>query len=945
MTPEEIGYNLGTLAPLEDLPPMPRGALGHVSDFLSLFDRPRALVAGAVSKGISEDPNQSAAGGAWTGLTGKDRHQWGDILGIPAPQSTDDWPSYIAKLVAHEAPDFVLDPLNLLFGAGAITKALKLSAGGVSAAGRIAQGLGSREAAKYLGGTSIGKALQRTTWGDSAPADLLQSLQWEAGKTRRTTDEATAAISARIQELGMNPQELGDVWQAAERPQDLERMVGNWISGTRRGPTEAAGLSRTGDEFSALVEQVRPLQKQSGQLFDEENLLLQQVGRDPIESLTSDTYQHMPHVRRMEKWNEPITSTLRMDATGQKGRTIHRWEHPDLPEGAIWGTEERVKRGIDGMPPSFPDELTKTPASLGEILDKGLMSPEKWVMDPGQALRTDIYRKLDRITFLKWLKEGEGKFIHEAGLAPEGFKGRSINIPGFEGKYVAEGQVANFLENKARTLFDPNTPAGAVNELLGGVLNTRVGRGIEKATDVWKTWALGAPGWVAGNVGANIPMAVSEGVNPLMLPYRAYQGVKARTGKGSEIIPGLPNKELRSEMAARDVMDAGLFGSEIKAAQDATKAPGMIESYLGPTAAQIAGYPRKVPEWFLKRGQEAEANAKLQVAIDKLTKSGTDFSASARATPEGAQAAQAAFDEAARSAHRGLLTYSRDSYTPMELNITKLFPFWGFNRGIISRTGELATTQPQKLANLGRFLDATMEPMSPQDKQIADPWIREMMPIKKILGADLGYSPDGLPNMALAGRFVPQGNLEQLMKRPTDALMSWLNPYMKAPLELMTNRNFFKDRPIDQLAGGFPGELVNPLIGGMFERATEAPFGMTGLPSGYSYMYGLLPQNRALRSASELGRGAGLWGDPYKAPTDPESAAAWYMTGGKLYPYDMAKYLKNRGWEATQREARIKSDTSYSMKRGAVDDAVFYQKMLQKALMQRLLDMGGAGLN
>jgi hypothetical protein len=199
-----------------------------------------------------------------------------------------------------------------------------------------------------------------------------------------------------------------------------------------------------------------------------------------------------------------------------------------------------------------------------------------------------------------------------------------------------------------------------------------------------------------------------------------------------------------------------------------------------------------------------------------------------------------------------------------------------------------------------------------------DDWSKEQGPIAGILGHRFAPNPEtGDPTIVLTGRFEPHGNIEQALARQKDFLQSIINPAIKAPYELMTNQSSFKNRNIDELSQGFPGNLINPLIPGNpnYSQANQTLFGQP-LPAAYDYLLSQVPGGRYLQEAHQAGLAAGAWQDPYKQAMTGSDLAQWYATGGKKYPFDESAAMARRQKERDKIIAAFKSDLRYAAIKG-----------------------------
>ncbi|MFA5868053.1 MAG: hypothetical protein WC891_08910 [Actinomycetota bacterium] len=567
-------------------------------------------------------------------------------------------------------------------------------------------------------------------------------------------------------------------------------------------------------------------------------------------------------------------------------------------------------------------QVFKKPASLKEV--QAVAPNRTWLDDPMAAMLLEITRRNEQTKYIKMLQAGIDSGLVEPGLtARAGF--RPLAVKGFE-DFQAHPAIANRLENMGKGVFDPESGAGSIAQLLDNVVNSRAGQALQKGTNFWRRLVLGHAGWLSGNLGSN-PFQQFMEMNPLMWPYRTAEAI-------GQQVKGGPRYE---EWLARGLEESGQYGGVGSIGQQVQERLGMAMGKEPPgMLGKATGALGKVfLDPIFKVGSKAEGNAKIAVANDWIAKNAPNL----KELPIEEQ--KLMLNRAARVAHEALGNYSRQAMTPTEANLAALpIPFYGWLSHVARSTWKNATQQPQKLNRLGMTLDTAFEPISQSDKDIADPWIKEQSPVRKFLGMDFGTSSTGLPNIAMLGRYLPQGNLEQFLKRPTDAALSWVNPFIKGPAELGANRSAFKGREIDAVAGGFPQNLINPirsLIPGQerpYEMATNKLFGQS-VPAGWDYMLGQSPWGRHLKETDVMGEGLGLWRDPNREPSSPWEAGAYTVSGGKFYPFDRSRYEKSRKWEASQIDRRLAADIKYAQKRGDTVNEERYRKMREQERSRR----------
>ena len=262
------------------------GPVGHVLKVLSYLDRPRNAVASSIQEGMSEDPNQTALGGFWRGLTGDKEVHNTDLLGMEGPKPEQGWGEWLGRGATQLGADAIGDPLNLLFGVGAITKGLGLSAKGVSAVGRVGRVVSKAAApegyanlAEYLGSTGLGKAFQAYPWGNRPVQEAMDAIQGKSGalarETRGTIEEAMPKV-AEWQALNPETNTMGALREALERPD------------------KAADLGVPQD----LLSMVQPLQDKALELHETRNVGREALDMTKIGTVKDPTYAFMPRQRK-----------------------------------------------------------------------------------------------------------------------------------------------------------------------------------------------------------------------------------------------------------------------------------------------------------------------------------------------------------------------------------------------------------------------------------------------------------------------------------------------------------------------------------------------------------------------------------------------------------------------------------------------------------------------
>lgn len=863
----------------EGSPPARPADRGHVLDVLGWLQRPQHAITQAIVNARDDDPNTTFLGGLRAGMSGRSQITPADAVGMEEGQPTDEWLPWLKKEVPRFGVNAVLDPLVVVpFG--------KI-AQGVKKLPAVARGI------EKVAASSFGKSFLHEAPGALGDKfeEALNIAKRKAGQgslaARKLYDEAARAIK----ESGIDPAVVREAWETG---QELPSQVADPLA-------KLLGIS------TKLVEEMNPARVAEG--------------LEPIGLVKMPKGEWIPRVQT-EKGRRAIMSEGKVarpeefksrellkvegqvDEAGNPLIMNTKWleKNPnEIPIDAI-GEAGKIKRGPQGEYYYKGQPLQLAQATLADIKKGVPKLKDAFVEGAPESYLADIFKKLNQKAFLGLFDDTVSAGITEGwlkdaakGAIPDGW--RTINVKGLE-KYAAPGSIANRLENEAGKLgFDTETTLGTVGKLLQTFGQSRPGRALKTVTDTWKSTTLPLhPGFHAANVVSNQFLEALKGTNPLI---RNPQAVAVQLGR---------DPQLWEDLAARGVIGSGWAGSEMSdQLQKALRGPRKLDRVPGVSQA-VRGL-----EWLQNKGYafggKLEDNAKIAVALDYLAKH-PEF---ATATGE---ARELILDRAAQAAKDALFDYSSQGLTPFENQLRQVIPFYGWQRAIIGSTLDRLVHEPWKLALLGRGIDEAATPLSDREKRLADAWVRESGPVKRLLGIDLGRSDKGLQQMLMIGRFLPHGNIEQLMSRPLDFAMGAVNPYLRAPYELLANRSTFKDRPIDPAADGFPWNVINPLIGKPYTSAGGQYFGWTP-PASTEYLASITPGYRYL---TELNRSAQLTGlvphDVYKDQDDLSDFGAWYATGGKRYSYDPERYTKNRNREWKTQESALKYNMRYALQRG-----------------------------
>jgi hypothetical protein len=935
------------------------GSPGHILDFLSYFDRPRNAVAAGI-KGLGQgDP----LGGFWRGLTGEEDVSFGDLVGIERGRPDDDWATWLAKSGSRFALDAVLDPLNVLF--------MPAKATGMIGKGLMAAGIPE-------GSTAIGQAWKYLP--DAVQYENIANKMAESGLARRFAHrlpqtEKYGWMEDLIDDVSLQSQNIPIRTAVKSGNEGMDELLKGTAYTPRDVYARAEGIGPQDLASEAARVHVDPLKRMNEQMFGTRNELLDDLGL-PTHQMVDESYvQHVPHkqvpgheipeegeriwVGGKPYWKMPTREKAKLlgdapyteNAFNQPHAEIASWrrtQDPDIGQlgmapdvqvavGKLADKRTGVKRLEDGTYIHEPTgyEVFPTRASLEDV--KGVMPKGSMLENPVDAFGKNLDWMDRQSTFLRTIKglREKGAAQHYAGpdTLLEGYV--PLNIPGFENMQVLPG-IRNRLENLARVDWNKNLPGMWDEELLGAALNTKAGRALQDATGTWKRFALLDPGWMSANVVSNVQLQGLNGMRLRDMVQRNADAIKGIWGK-DDVIEGIKNTDLLTELAKRKAVDVeGLWGGALReGAEKGTKTKAALDAItgklgIGEGAGDVAQsgikfVGDKLIDPFFKFGSKLEDQGKLAMAIDYIKKNAPDF-ANLNATDK-----TRVLDEAAKLAKKTLFDYS--SLTPYERKLQQVVPFYNWMRNVTGATGKMANERPDILGRYGRGIDTVMEPMDREDKKIADSWVQQSGPAYGAMGTKFGKDAENRNLMALMGRFLPHGQIEALTKRPGETLLSSINPLLKAPVEVATNQNFFKGRPIDPLAGPI-SMFTAPLTGGMHDLGRSKILGKD-VPASVEYLAGVLPGGRQLRQVDTLGRGFGLWDDPGKGPMEPGDAMIWSLSGGKTYPFDRDRALLNRQREDKAAEGQIKSRIRFANKRGDTSQLEYYMKLLEEDMAAR----------
>ncbi len=956
--------------------------IAHVLPILALLDRPRNALAVGTGNLLDQNPNTGFFQGLKEGITEQKFRHWADLLGIGRPEGNQGWPEWLARTAAHTGGDIMLDPMIALGWAGRGLRALPKV----------------REAADWIYGTSAGRFL---------PEVPMHHAEGFMGKYQE---------AARMRNERMEPvmKMMGDVKQAesSARADYLERLMDVdpelAEEAAKRGATQKWYMNmRQNYERPFLEEGLPPdvknaydvMHEAAATALDRLNTERVALGLAPKQKITEDElYRWIPRVltskgkrllkkagiadagktlsltpeeavsqRQLALWVDPQAYNMgQLEHLGPEGKPYisipgYRYSKvkqldPRMGEGAGWQYHETPEA------PGVPAQPAQ--ATLKEIQDSGIAKRRHWMGGVGESYAANIMAKENQGVFLHFLQQGKTTIEDykklgkgwlmkraEPSEIPKGWE--QLKVPGLE-DYVAPKWAARKLEIYSKSMFNPNTPLGMLEDAVGSLAKSPLGALFRDATQWWKNNVLVHPGFFMANAVSNPGLMASE-VSPFLIPFRMGQALAIRLaertkvfGRMKPVIKGMTNKQLDNEFMRRDLGRAGQYGAEAVTDkfQRAMQGPKRLESLAErfgdtPVAGQATQGIAKIGDlwgrgnqWMFRTfGDSIETNTRYGIAIDWLKKN-----------VKGRIPTAKELDRAAYIANRAAINYH--NLTPGERLITNIMPFYAWNRGILGRTVELMATHPEKLANMGRMLDAAFDPLAGRNFQIAPDWIQENMPIAGVAGRSIDqwmkqlFGAKGMkqgPRVFLGGRFNPYGTVQQMVNRPGQYGLGALNPWGKAPVELLRNYSTYMQQPIDKIIG-FPENVYNPILSGLglgyfpYSKSSRTLFGQH-IPAAWDFMISQSPAGRDIQEAHELGRGFGLWNDPYRLQMSWPETLAWYGSGGKFYPFEIQKYAKRKRWEYKEKMMNIRSKYKWALKKHDYKGAQYYREMM-KAQMQ-----------
>ena len=662
-------------------------------------------------------------------------------------------------------------------------------------------------------------------------------------------------------------------------------------------------------------------------LTNEQRELMKRLGI-PLEQIDEAGYAYVPHTLTEEAAKEARPGVF----SGFRNGNLPNKKTPQaLPRDYRWITDPATGEESVGSVRRFAEERGLDPAALttrNATVDEinSALGADKFKGDLAEATTEAALRNERAISgaeALKFFYDGAKADLERVGgVAPSNWRRPRLEVPqrfiSQDGKTfpvrdtlarLAETPMppekARIIEARWKMVAKPDESARQLKELY---------MGYESA---WKRFTLFLfPEYHSRNMIGDLWNGWMHGWKPHHISKDLHDAARLQMsgGKGRSMGAGVYGT-LRGEDVIKAARDHGVIGtgqlSEIK---------DILAPINSPKGRSIA---RKIKEqaWDLKGavavGEALENNRRLGFFLRRLKEGDT-------------------FEEAAKVVANALYDYG--DITPFESNVMKrAFPFYTWSRKNIPAQMENLVRHPGKVSVMpklkGAFEGAQDGDIPPED--VRPEWMRREF---SIYG---GKNPDGKENFTMLGSYLPTSDVFKFGSSPEDIMAnvaSSISPPIKVAAELAMNRDFYRDKPIDQLREG--GNWENLLYGN--ERTNYLGMNM---PTTAQRLSEVLPFTRALSTLDRMNPG-GIF-DQYAATDDGKTrpyhteltgGQKWLktLTGLKNYPVDLErdfayrlKDLKSDSSKAPGlNEANIKMMARRAYLEGDIKSYEFYLKLL-----------------
>jgi hypothetical protein len=412
--------------------------------------------------------------------------------------------------------------------------------------------------------------------------------------------------------------------------------------------------------------------------------------------------------------------------------------------------------------------------TVADINAKNLYDTTKYFEDdPAILIGLQEFRAANAIAGKKFLND-----VIELGVKADDAPGSYVSIDGIQG-YKFDPAVANYAKHAYKVLSD--------DQQMSKFLKVYDG-----AQNWWKMWSLGIrPAYHAKNVVGNVWNAYLGGLSsPKPYGQAAAFQAKLAADKMTGTIAGKPVKELYEEMTKRGVFGEGQYGyaefsNVLRKELEPTKATDLV-TLSTRNAFLRAGF---------KVGQTLEDNARIASFLDQIQKGKT-------------------YEQAAKHVQKYLFDYG--DVSPFERGVLKrAMPFYTWSRKNIPLQLESIVRHPERVNKLNLGIENIQRAYGaqPPDPSEVPDYVVGAGPVYLGQGATpeqqtavtlenlIPFMDLGVFTKFLNVKSTPTGPSKGELSETIGTAMGPVSPFIKTPVELISNYDFFKKQSLKQYAG------------------------------------------------------------------------------------------------------------------------------------------------